>query len=656
MKSSLASYEQEKQAKQTNITNSILPAPKNRFDAVRKEKLVKNSSLPNSQSRPASPSLSAAATTHLGMGPTSAPTTQDEVKMQAMKTPIIHLLAIDPLSSEEIVEKTHIPKDDLSNILQKVGKNTNRKWQLTDRAYRDLDVFEFRYQNRADRQRAIDNAVKAYDRMRLGKDESLWQKLLPKDKRGQSIVLSKLHLGGGQVNRALTPNYQPSPMPDVDGPSDSRVASAANTPKLGPSSTPRLGNSKSEVMKRMLSKDPKKAYAAYDAKEKKRKEREAAASDREVGKPAKKQTTEKNNPKIKSAEFVNSSDEDSGEEGEVNERPISQSKTTKEPIKAAAKPKPKTASSTSPDSSDPATKVSKLSEKPAAKAKPTPKTTASPAIKASNTPKAGKNTPQAANTLSAPNSHRKSQRSPQNAGSRPNVPSPLGAARPRVASDVSDRGAVGVQKVKQGGAETPKGLGITNGARKRQGTVTSTDSELPDKSKKKINDQAAAEQKHKPTPDGTSTPKATLANGVSHKTESGVKRKVEDSHSQQQESEPNMKHRKTDSSASQFHKLADNSNVAVNGNHVAPDGPIDGDGSDSAASVIDTITYNQGVAVAEKFRDIYYPAYAKLYDEQAATEARGEKVSTVERQRLLDMHKRLEQMKREIAAAARRQE
>merc|ERR1712072_1363413 len=85
----------------------------------------------------------------------------------------------------------------------------------------------------------------------------------------------------------------------------------------------------------------------------------------------------------------------------------------------------------------------------------------------------------------------------------------------------------------------------------------------------------------------------------------------------------------------------------------SPEG-AEGRGSDSTGSVLDSVTYSQGVNMAEKFRDDYYPAYTKLYDEQAAKEAKGEVITKDERERLWAMHRRLEQMKREIEIASQR--
>lgn len=595
----------------------------------------------NNQSRPGSPSLSAAATPKLGPAPTSMPASESEAKMQAMKTPVIHLLAMGPTTRDDIMRSTHIPKDDLEVILQRIGKNVEGKWQMSDRAYKDLEVWKFGYPTQKDRQAAIDNAVRAYDRLRLGKEDRLWQMLLPKKDRGKGIVLSKLDLNGGQVNRGLTPHYQPSPMPHLDGAADSKAASTANTPKLG-ALTPRTAGSKGDVMKRLLSKNPQKARAAEEAKEKKRKEKEAAASDREGAKPAKKQATKKAN--VKSAEIVHSSDEESDEEGELKQSTNSQAGANPETAKTTTKSRPKAVTTTS--SSDSSDAPLKSTVKAKANASNT-KSKDSPAAKASKPDVDGKSTPKTTTTngLSAPNSQQKSQRSPQKPDSKPSVPSPLGAARPRVASDVSDGGAVGVQKVKHG-AETPKGLGITSSSRPRHDTMTSNGSNASEKPTK---ERTSSDKRNM-------TPKLPNGDGNSSKVNGTAKRKAEDSPAQSKDSAPAAKHRKTGSGSSQSQNSHSSTAKASNDTaRTSPDIPIDS-GSDSAEAVIDSITYGQGVNLAEKFKDTYYPAYVKLYDSQAEMEARGEKVSKEERERLWAMHKRLEQMKREIVIASKREE
>ena len=583
------------------------------------------------------------------------------MRLQALKTPLIHLLALKPASNESITSTTHIPKEDLDNILQKIAKQQYGKWHLGDRAYKDLDVWNFAYTSKDDRQLVIDNAIRAYDRLRVDKEDKIWQQLLPKKDRGKGTILSRLNTSAGQVNRSLTPSYAPSPLPHplphTDGAIEGKPTSTANTPRLG-ASTPRPTNAKGDIMKRLLSKNPQKARAAEDAKEKKRKEREStretAASDREGAKPAKRQATKKEKPKIKSEEIIHSSDDESGEEGEVKEEITRiDSKTALEKPKPAERPK-KTTSASPEHSKDVPAKAKAQSARPTAKPKAPvdpAKSIASLASKAVTPMGAGRNTPRTTGGLSAPASQRKSQRSPQKPDSRPNVPSPLGAARPRVASDVSDRSAIGVQRTKQG-AGTPQGLGVTNGLRKRQDTVTSTESAISSSSDKKRPEDLSSQKMQKPIANGTSTPKAPLTNGAVQKAGQGVKRKAESSQSQVREDAPAVKHRKTESTSSQSQKSqASSAATARSSARTSPDSGS----SDSAASVLDAITFTQGVNLAEKFRDVYYPAYTKMYDAQAAKEAKGEKINKDERDRLWAMHRRLEQMKREIQIAAERE-
>ncbi|KAK4543905.1 hypothetical protein LTR36_004679 [Oleoguttula mirabilis] len=656
LQSSLASYEQDKQAKQSNIVNSVLPTAKSRFVTGKQ----KRSLLGPQQHATSSPGSSL--TPQHGSTLPSASNSDAAVRLQALKIPIIHLLALKPASGESITSKTHIPKGDLENILQKIAKQEDGKWKLGDRAYRELDAWKFGYTSKGDRQLAIDNAIRAYDRLRVGKEEKIWQLLLPKEDRGKGIILSRLQTGGGQVDRGLTPNYAPSPLPHVEGVNESKPVSAATTPRVG-ASTPKPATAKSDVLKRLLAKDPKKARAMEEAKEKKRKERDAArevaASDREGAKPAKRQTAKPSNPKVKSAPTVHSSDDESGEEGEVKDEITRvDSKTSPEKSKPAVKSKASLVPSQSPDGGDALVKSKTPSDKATTKHKAAAdpaKSIASLANKVSTPTGAGKSTPRNNTNLAAPTSQHKSQRSPQKPDSKPNVPSPLGAARPRVASDVSDRNAVGIQRARQG-AGTPQSLGVTNGLRKRQDTVTSIESTALSSSDKKRTENVSSQKPHKVAANGTSTPKIPPANGAAHKAETGVKRKAEDMPAQEDERAPVAKHRKTDSTSSQSQNSHASSMAATQSTaRTSPDAALDSGSSDSAGSVLDTITYAQGLNMAEKFRDVYYPAYAQMYDGQVAKEAKGETVTKDERERLWAMHRRLEQMKREIQIASERE-
>ncbi|KAM3425634.1 hypothetical protein BST61_g7579 [Cercospora zeina] len=638
LKSSLATYHQEKAAKSVVVTNSVIGTPKNRFEANRDQKSAHRRGLSGSQH--ASPSLSASGTPRIGTAPTSAPSNESSLRLKAMRKPLIHLLAIEPLTVEDIARKTRIPKPELEDILSKIGKADGKKTGLIDRAYKDLDVWNFAYSTQEERQAAIDNAVRAYDRQRIGKEEQLWQMLLPEERRNKGEYLSKLHIG---ASSHLTPHPGASPLPPSGGDvEDKQVRSAAGTPKVGPA--------KSDLMKK-LAKNPKQR-AIEEAKEKKRKEREAAKaeSDRE-GRPAKKPRTTvakaKANPKVKSAEIVQSSSEDEPSSSQPKPAPAKRETTTN----TTAKPKPKPVATASASSSDVPDKRNPA--KPAAAPKPkagtasaraTPNASSSAKAKASTF---GKSTP---NGLQAPASQ-KTQLSPNKSRHRPTAPSPLGAARPRVASDVSDRTAVGVQRARPG-AETPKGLGISNvnGLRKRNDTVTSnsTDSSSGGGPKTNGDRPVGSDKTRKPSlPNGAGTPRDSpvLTNGAKRKVDTGVKRKAVDS----PQAENRIKHRKTESSSS--HSQNSISAGSSNSDHDHGSAYSPGRGRDNSIRM----SFTQGVSLAEKFREELYPAYAKLYDELEAIEKRGEVIPAKDKERLWKMHRRLEQVKREMREASARE-
>nr|POF17091.1 rna polymerase ii elongation factor ell1 [Quercus suber] len=670
LENTLAIHEQTKQANSTRLAPSVLPSYRNRHDAARKQKQDRR--LIHASSKPTlSPSLGGTPHVDAG-GPTAAAATapaSDASAKQLMRTPLIHLLALAPASIDEIFAKTRIPRRDLNHMLWRIGtEDEGGKWKLSDRAYRDLDVWEFKYASPEDRQTAIQHAIRAYDRQRIGKDEKIWQLLLPKAERNQGKTLSRLHLG---VSKGLTANdHGASP---TDGEGAGSIKSAANTPRTG--ALPRPTSSKgNDVMKRLLSKDGgKKARALEAEKERKRKEREerqaAAASDREGKGTKRAATNRKPAGGFKSAEIVNSSEESADEAETKAARARVESKTGVGARPTAAKPKESATAASDGVAGGVNKKPKTLAERSTARHKAITAAKAaaaakSPAMKSANVPP-GKTTPRTTNGngLSATNSQHKSQSSPPKPGtSRPPVPSPLGAARPRVASDVSDRAAIGVQRVTQG-ATTPKGLGITLGGRPRQGTVTSSDvPRSAGSNNKQKQGQDVSKPRKPPTKSGSgaAVPSPSLAAAAT----TAADRKPE--HRGQKRKDPSSatptpgatKHRKTESDSSQSQNstlsLMPSSTARTSPDLVFDRGSGGGSSSDSPSSVLDTISYTQGIHLAEKFRE-YYPRYEQMYEALQLKQDRGHQVGDDEKEKLWTMHKRLEEMKRQIERAALRE-
>ena len=164
--------------------------------SFRKDHLLKGIT----RSTPSSPFLTASFSPSLG--PTSAPllssstTSKDKIRLDAIRIPLMHLLAVRPLTSKTVAQNLHATKEDVDKLLEKFAKDCREsmgKKELKEKSYKELDVWKFRYPSQEDRQAAINRATHAFDRMRVGRSDILWQFLLPQERRGKGECLSKLN-------------------------------------------------------------------------------------------------------------------------------------------------------------------------------------------------------------------------------------------------------------------------------------------------------------------------------------------------------------------------------------------------------------------------------------------------------------------------------
>jgi RNA polymerase II elongation factor ELL len=245
-------------------------------------------------------------------------------------------LAVQELSRDELLARwDEGTEEDFDTALNKVADFDKdvHKWVLRRNSWKELDVFEYNYAHDDDRQKAINNAIRWYDRMRLSPSDPLWQKLLPKSDRGKGICLSRL-----QAAIAKGPAV-PAPKQRADGAS----ASGGDSEKEGKgpeamsrsssqNSTGKKKLSASEAQaKRLLSTSKKKTAAASTAK---------AAPKTTAAKPAAKGAPAKGG-RVLSKEFV--SDSSSSDDEEPLSTSMGKPKVSAAPVKpaprAAEKPK-----------------------------------------------------------------------------------------------------------------------------------------------------------------------------------------------------------------------------------------------------------------------------------------------------------------------------
>lgn len=273
------------------------------------------------RSLPPSPSLS-------GRTPvpgSSKPTTK-QLRLDALKTSLIHLLAIRAVSEQYIVKTLNCGSDDIKELLEKYGRPSRldaKKFDLSDRGYKELDVWTFGYKDESDRQAAIDRAIAAFDRQRISVREKVWQKLMSEDERRSGRILSKHNFHEGPVERVKTPQIHIQPFADKQVSGEASPVGASSTTRLAPNTAMDVRtDSQPQGEKSKEREKEAQSIGLLADPSKENNDRSAASVSKPNSRKAPKKTAPKastsTNSKIKSKEFISDSDESS----EAEDTPI----------------------------------------------------------------------------------------------------------------------------------------------------------------------------------------------------------------------------------------------------------------------------------------------------------------------------------------------
>ncbi|KAF2203337.1 hypothetical protein GQ43DRAFT_273134 [Delitschia confertaspora ATCC 74209] len=198
LRSQMAAISESREANKTIVGNAspaYTPGHRRFNSKSLKPQHFKPDSHVNSPLRSTASSPAMSLSTHMASAPTSQPSGVKPAYLQAIRYATVHLVAAGPHSEESIIHHTRSSQSDVRDILPKIAKrNAANHWQLRDKAFKELDPFNFKYTLDETRQKAIDNAIKAFDRLRLAKDDKLWQILLPVEDRGKGKCLSRLNV------------------------------------------------------------------------------------------------------------------------------------------------------------------------------------------------------------------------------------------------------------------------------------------------------------------------------------------------------------------------------------------------------------------------------------------------------------------------------
>lgn len=280
----------------------------------------------NIGSIPTSPALNASSP---ALAPTSVPASEQAAeKTKTIRAPIIHRLAVEPATESELFKykTSNATKEEFRAAIYKVADLKDGKYTLNPKFYKELDVWNFGYKDSKERQAAINNAVRAFDKMRMSGSDSEWQLLYPVDERNRGNTLSKL-----QAKIALNGPMAPAKKPAADSVHGSEDEDEDLFGDGSQKTAPRSSNgTKTKAQKDREAQD-KRLSGKATAKQKSTTARSAPApKDKTAPKSsgAKKATASSSAPK--SSEFVNDSDEEDDHEPEPSKRPSPKPASKKE--------------------------------------------------------------------------------------------------------------------------------------------------------------------------------------------------------------------------------------------------------------------------------------------------------------------------------------
>ncbi|KGO69646.1 hypothetical protein PITC_045640 [Penicillium italicum] len=347
----------------------------------------------------ASPILGTPKSPSFAMTPTSAPMMEnkDRARLEALKVPFIHLLAVRAVSAKFLARQTRTTIEDCTALGEKFGvvnRINPEKYNLKDKVYKDLDVFGFNY-TEEDRKEAIENSISAFDRMRISRSDKLWQTLLPKAERGKGKCLSRLNLRTGPPQKPAAPLAKANG--EDSGKDNETDRTKGPTPATKTTSTAQKAREKDPIKRPAK---PKTTNSTLTGRVTKKTGGKAPA---------------KVDSKIKSAEFVHSSDEDDDTEM-LDITPAA-------PAPAPApKQQPKEHKRTPSNSKPPAPKI---------KAPAKPRTSEATSVPSAPVPKPKSEAPKPKLEPSKPVTKvTASKRPPSRPSTSPQKPSPLGSSPP----------------------------------------------------------------------------------------------------------------------------------------------------------------------------------------------------------------------------------
>ena len=267
------------------------------------------------------------------------PTVSPWERNKQQRSGLVHELAVGEQTTEHLRGKWDGKPEDFQTALDKVADcmPDTKKWAMRKAHWKELDVWNYNYES-ADREQAIKNAIKQYDKQRLSSSEPEWERLNPPEDRGKGICLSRLQ---ANIAKGPTPAAPRIKVQKADGgstPKDERAVTAVDKSKAGaenmtrstsnPLPKTKKATSSEAQAKRLLSTSKSKASTPKASAPK------ASATKVSPSKPKAAASSTKGSSRVLSQEFIENSDS-SGDEAPPPSQPKTATKTTSKPAAKA---------------------------------------------------------------------------------------------------------------------------------------------------------------------------------------------------------------------------------------------------------------------------------------------------------------------------------
>lgn len=287
---------------------------------------------PNPASLPPSPAVRGIGSPS---GPAPSASQQAMERSKYYRMPLVHELAVEDRTLEYLREKWDGNESEMPSALNKIADQQpdGKTWAMRRGYYKELDVYNYGYDTAEEREKAIKNAIKVYDKLRLSSREPEWERLNAPEDRGKGICLSSLQakIATKEPPPPTAPKIKVQKVEDGSSKEEGSTTDSGKTSKGGESMARSSSNSLPSKAKKPSAADAQAKRLLSNSKSK-----PANSTTSLKPSPTKGKGGKSGDGRILSQEIIE--DSDVSDDETPTPAPVSVPKAKPAPVKAKAKP------------------------------------------------------------------------------------------------------------------------------------------------------------------------------------------------------------------------------------------------------------------------------------------------------------------------------